>query len=109
MALGAPELLKPVCLLTLLIRSLAFGYLDDDSHGSQHPDAALGTFAPLHALCSKAELAIVTNRVAALAAVRVKHVLGELFRAGSGFDHAIQLGASLRLLCHCRHDAKENS
>ena len=50
-----------------------------------------------------------TNRVTALATVRVKHVLGELFGAGSGFDHAIQLGASLSWLCRCGHDAKKNS
>src|SRR5579871_3525137 len=88
----AAELFKALSLLTLLRGALFLGRLDDDGHRREHVDASFKTLGALFALFRIAELALLTDRVAALASVSIEDVHGKFLWAFAGGDHPVEHG-----------------
>src|SRR5690348_8397878 len=87
----ATEFVETGRLLALLIRAFVLRYLDNHGHCRQHSNAPFKPLRPFLAFGRVAELAVVTDGVATLATMRVKHVSGEFFWAGIFGDHLVQL------------------
>src|SRR5580704_4076265 len=89
---GAAELLEALSPSTLRGRALILGYLGDDAHRLQRGNASFKSLRPFLALVGEAELALLADGVAILAAMGVEQVLGELFRAFADGNRLVQFG-----------------
>src|SRR5580704_4926732 len=107
---GAAELLEALSPSTLRGRALILGYLGDDAHRLQRGNASFKSLRPFLALVGEAELALLADGVAILAAMGVEQVLGELFRAFPGGNHPVQPGGRRLRKSRPSHaaDAKQN-
>jgi hypothetical protein len=88
----ATELFEPGRLFALIGRALIAGYLSDQIHGGEHRDASFEALASLATLLSESKLSVTTRDMAALAAMRIKNVLGDFALALTGGCHPVKCG-----------------